>query len=197
MSDVIDGRHLRRQQNRQAIVEALCELYEEGRYDATAAEVSERAGLSPRSLFRYFDDTDDLARAAIEHQQALARPLLRIGATPDDDLGTRIAAVVRARLDLWAHVAPGARAARMRAPISEAVAVELRQARSFLRHQLAELFAAEIAERGEHVLAAADVLCSFESVELLLHDHRLSRRRTAALLTESLRALLAPPGGCC
>ena len=40
----IDGRRLRREQNRAAVVETLIGLYEEGRYDATAAEVAERAG---------------------------------------------------------------------------------------------------------------------------------------------------------
>jgi AcrR family transcriptional regulator len=195
MAEGVDGRRLRREQNRAAIVETLLALYAEGRYDATAAEVAERAGLSPRSLFRYFDDTDDLSRAAIEHEQARARPLLRIAAAPDDDLDTRIAALVAARMQMWDLVGPGARAARMKAPVSPAVAAELRQARAFLRHQAAELFAGELAARGDTTLAAVDVLCSFESIELLLHDHRLSRARAAAVLTESLRALLAPSGG--
>ena len=60
LSSSVDGRNLRRQRNRQAIVNALLELYEEGRIDVSASLIVERAGLSERSLFRYFDDLNDL-----------------------------------------------------------------------------------------------------------------------------------------
>lgn len=186
-----DGRRLRREQNRAAVVETLIELYEEGRYDATAAEVAERAGISLRSVFRYFDDTDDLARAAIERMHATARPLLRIDASPDDDVETRLDALVRGRIAMWRAVAPAARAARMRAPVSPVVAAEIAAARAYLRRQLQSLFARELDGARPHALAAADVLLSFESVELLLEDHRLSRSRAATVLTDALRALLA------
>jgi AcrR family transcriptional regulator len=188
----IDGRRLRREQNRAAVVETLIGLYEEGRYDATAAQVAERAGISPRSVFRYFDDTDDLARAAIEHMHATARPLLRVEAAPGDDVETRLDALVRGRIAMWLAVAPAARAARMRAPVSPVVAAEIASARAYLRRQLQSLFQRELDGAGPHALAAADVLLSFESLELLLHDQRLSRAKAATVLTDALRALLAP-----
>lgn len=189
----IDGRRLRREQNRQAVVEALIELYGEGRFDPSAAEIAERAGLSPRSLFRYFDDSDDLTRAAIEEHHRLARPLVGIDADPSDPLEHRIEALVAARLRLWTTVEPSARVVRMRAPERGLLARELRRNRRMFRDQVAELFAAELAERPT-ALAAADVLCSFESVDLLLHDQRLSRRQAARTLTDALRALLSPGG---
>ena len=191
---VVDGRHVRREQNREAVVEALVDLYREGRYDPSAAEVAERAGLSPRSLFRYFDDADDLTRAAIEHHHRLARPLLRIDAAPTDPLAHRIERLVEARLELWSAVAPSARVGRMKAPVSALLADELRRNRRLLRRQIEDLFAGELAERP-WLLGPLDVLCSFESVELLLHDHRLSRARASAALLETLGTLLAPPGG--
>jgi len=58
---------------------------------------------------------------------------------------------------------------------------------------IADLFAAELDGRPA-ALAAVDVLCSFESVDLLLHDQRLTRRRAARTLTDALRALLEPGG---
>lgn len=45
LSSSVDGRNLRRQRNRQAIVNALLELYEEGRIDVSAALIVERAGF--------------------------------------------------------------------------------------------------------------------------------------------------------
>lgn len=190
----LDGRRLRREQNRQAVVEALVELYREGRLDPSAAEVAERAGLSPRSLFRYFDDADDLNRTAVRHLQAIARPLLAVEPGPEAPLATRVEALVASRLRLWTTVAPAARVSRLRSPSSPLLAAELANGRRFLRRQLAELFAPELARRP-WALAALDVLCSFESVELLLHDQRLSRQRTAATLEASILALLTETEG--
>jgi AcrR family transcriptional regulator len=189
-----DGRRARRDLNRRAVVEALLELYREGHYQPSSTDVAVRAGLSPRSLFRYFDDVDDLAMAAIALAQERARPLLSLKATTDDPLEVRIHALLDSRSNLWEAVGPAARASRMRAPAQPVVAAELAQGRSFLRRQLRELFAPELstmtAERSAAALAAADVLCSFESYDLLRNDQRHSRTRTVAVLAESLLVLL-------
>src|SRR6185437_733480 len=60
-----DGRRLRRDRNRMAVVDALLDLYGESNLRPSTAEIADRAGLSHRSLFRYFDDFDDLCREAI------------------------------------------------------------------------------------------------------------------------------------
>src|SRR5688500_3891186 len=79
----VDGRRLRRQQNREAVIDALIELFEEGSYTPSSAEVAERAGISPRSLFRYFDDVDDLNRAAVDRHIDTHRALFEIEVDPD------------------------------------------------------------------------------------------------------------------
>jgi AcrR family transcriptional regulator len=188
---VTDGRRLRREQNRAAVLDALVELFGEGNYQPGANEIAERAGLSPRSLFRYFDDVDDLNRAAIEHSQAAARPLLDVGAAPGDATDVKIKAVVEARLRLFEAIAPAARAARVCAPRHPVVAAQVNQTRRYLREQLRRLFAPEL-EAVPEALPAIDVLCSFESHELLRGDQRLSRAKAAAVLTAAMTALLEP-----
>ena len=49
-SEEVDGRHLRRERNREAVVEALLEFYREGNLQPSATEVAERAGSSARSV---------------------------------------------------------------------------------------------------------------------------------------------------
>ena len=188
-----DGRRLRREQNRQAALVALGELYEEGRYEPSAAEIAERAGLSPRSLFRYFDDVDDLSRAAIEHHLAVARPLFELDVDPDAPLDERIAALVEARVTLHESAAPAARAARVCAHRQPIVAAQVHDARSLLRRQLRVVFAHEL-RRDATVLPAVDALCTFETHEHLRHDVGLSRARTIATLTQALTTLLDPTG---
>ena len=191
----VDGRRQRREDNRKAVLDALVEMFAEGVYQPSSNEIAERAGLSPRSLFRYFDDVDDLSRAAIERQLAAARPLLDIGVGPEAPLETRIQRLAEARVRLFEAIAPAARAARVCAPRRPVIAEQMREARSYYRHQVARLFAAELDRTGGDLLPALDVLCSFESYDLLRRDQGLSRARTVTALIEALTALLDSPGG--
>ncbi len=190
-----DGRRARREQNRGAVLDALAELYREGVYEPSAAQIAERAGLSSRSLFRYFDDVDDLNRATIDQQLARARPLLAVDARPDDPAATKVERLVDARLRLHEAIAPAARAARVCAWRHPVLAEQITSSRSYLRHQVERLFAPELAamgtERAAAAVAAAEVLCSFESSELLRVDQGLSRARAAAALVQALLPVLA------
>ncbi|MEA3076083.1 MAG: hypothetical protein QOF60_991 [Actinomycetota bacterium] len=193
--EVVDGRRLRREQNRETVLDALAELFDEGAYQPSTTEIAERAGLSPRSLFRYFDDVDDLNHAVIERELANARPLLDTGVTPAADTRTKIEHLVEARVRLYETIAPAARAARVCAHRHPAIATQLREARSFLRHQIAKLFAAELGDRRQALLPAIDALCSFESHQLLREDQRLSRAKTVSTLVLAVAALLDDNGG--
>lgn len=190
-----DGRRLRREQNREAVLDALTELFDEGVYEPSTNEIAERAGLSPRSLFRYFDDVDDLHHSVIDRALAGARALLDVGVLPDADTRTKIERLVDARVRLFEATAPAARAARACAHRHPAVAAQLQGARSYLRHQIAKLFAAELRHRGRTLLPAIDVLCSFETHQLLREDQGLSRAKTTSTLVLALGALLDATGG--
>jgi AcrR family transcriptional regulator len=187
---VPDGRRLRRDQNRDAVIDALLALFREGRYQPGTAEIAARAGLSPRSLFRYFDDVDDLHQAAASRQRLLARPLIELGIDPDREIADKIRAVVRARARLFEQIGPAGRALRACAHRHDPLAAELARNRAFLRSQLATVFAPELAAGAAAVLPALDVLCSFESYELLRHDQGLSRVRAEAALTDAIGTLL-------
>ncbi|CAA0118994.1 Uncharacterised protein [Halioglobus japonicus] len=59
-----DGRRLRSERSRQAIIDAMLELVEEGTLVPTAQQVSERAGVGIRSVFRHFSDMESLFASA-------------------------------------------------------------------------------------------------------------------------------------
>lgn len=180
--------------NRDAVVDALLALYREGRLAPSSTEIAERAGISPRSLFRYFVDVDDLCRAAIDRQHATVDHLLPIAVEADTPLASRIAALVEQRQRLFDAIGAVGAVSRLRAPFQPTIAAELDKARSYLRHQIRRLFAPELTAAGEgraaELVATIDVLCSFEAYQLLRHDQGLSRPRVAASLTTALAALL-------
>lgn len=189
-----DGRRLRRDRNRAAVVDALLLLYEEGNLQPSSDEIAVRAGLSPRSLFRYFDDIDDLCRAAISRQQQRVLPLAILEMSPDTALEERIAALVKQRVELFEAIGSVGIVSRLRAPFQPLIAEELGQSRHLFRAQVKRLFAAELSAagpvRGPAVLSALDVLCSFEAYQLLRHDQRLSRAKAAGVVAEALTTML-------
>ena len=189
-----DGRRLRREANRDAVVEALVSLYADGHYQPSAAQVAERSGLSPRSVFRYFDDTDDLTRAAVAQHLERARPLLPIEIDIHEPLVAKLAELVRRRIGLWEAVGPSARVARMRAPLNPTLGIELKRNRAAQRDQIERLLRPELdalpAARRRRALASADVLCSWETYDMLRNDQELSTDEITATLTESLEKVL-------
>lgn len=191
-----DGRRRRRAHNREAVVEALLDLYAEGNLRPSTDEIADRAGLSPRSLFRYFADVDDLALAALRRQQARADPMLPVDAAPGDPLDARIRALVDQRFRLFDSLETSQRVVRLRAPFQPVLAAELARNRSFFRLQLLELFAPEVEATGEEragaAIAAADVIASFESYVLLKEDQWLSEERAKDVMFDALRAVLDP-----
>jgi AcrR family transcriptional regulator len=191
-----DGRRARRDRNKYAVVDAFLDLVREGNPRPSVAEVAERSGVSHRSVFRYFEDKDDLARTAIERQQAFALPLIDLTVGPGAALEERIDRFIDRRLDLFENLAPVARLSRSLVHVQPIIAAELTVHRQYFRSQIRHLFERELGglapdERGQAV-AAIDVLCSFESVDLMLGDQDLSRKRAAAVLRRSIRLLLAP-----
>ncbi len=193
-TDVGDGRRLRRDRNRDAVVRALLSLYNEGNLDPSAEEIAARSGVSARSLFRYFDDVDDLCSEAISQQQHDVSHLLALRVAPGAPIADRIAALVHQRAELFEAVESVATVSRLRAPFQLVVADELARGRARLRDQVAHLFATELhampSTTAHARLAAADVATSFEAWRLLRDDQRLSRAKAAAAMGEALRALL-------
>src|SRR5687767_15320302 len=102
----VDGRRLRRHQNREAVIDALIELFAEGSYTPSTGEIAHRAGISPRSLFRYFDDVDDLNRAAVDRHINTHRVLFEIDIDPGAPTEIKIEQFVAARVRLHETVAP-------------------------------------------------------------------------------------------
>ena len=190
--DETDGRHARRERNRLAVVDAMLALYATGNLEPSSDQIAQRAGLSPRSLFRYFDDLDDLVRVAVARHYERLLPLVDLDTTTAP-LADRVARLVDQRLRLFEAIASVGTVARLRAPFQPLIAAELATARRYWREQIRKLFAAELRQLGSpaaHVVASIDVLTSFESVQLMRDDQQLSAPAIAAALVHSITALL-------
>ena len=72
-----DGRTVRAERTRQALVDSLLALLEEGQRNPTAAEIAARAGVSERSVFQHFPDREALFEAVAREQYDRVMPTLR------------------------------------------------------------------------------------------------------------------------
>ena len=113
----------------------------------------------------------------------------------DTPLADRAKTLVTHRLALFEEIGPVARLSRALAPLQPIVSAEISRSRGFLRVQVNKLFAAELdamePSRAASIAAVLDVLCSFESIDLLRRDQGLSRNLAAEALVESITQLLS------
>jgi AcrR family transcriptional regulator len=167
-----DGRTARRDRNRELVLDAVLALFAEGHLSPAPQQVAERSGVSLRSVFRYYEDTGALLRAAIGRQLEVVRPLREIPDLGEGPFADRVERFVAAQLRLYRAIAPTARASLIRAATNDAVA---------------ERFAAARRERLEQTEAMFDP----ELRAMALHERlHLSERKTADALRHTLRTLL-------
>jgi AcrR family transcriptional regulator len=190
-----DGRVLRRERNRTEIVDALLELLREGHVDASAADIARRAGLSERSLFRYFDDLDDLYRTVCAVQFEREKKHATIDSFSKGSTADKIEHFVEQRIRLFTSIGNVGRAARVFAHRNAVIAKELRRARNLLRRQIADHFAEEIARLPESERATApttiDSLCNFESFMIMRHDYDMTIASITSTLSTGIRKVLS------
>ncbi|HWB68107.1 MAG TPA: TetR/AcrR family transcriptional regulator [Mycobacteriales bacterium] len=190
----LDGRRARRGRNREAVVDALLELFREGDLNPSVAAVAERSGVSLRSVFRYFNDLDEMGRIAIARHFNTVRHLFELPNAGEGTRAERIEALVQQRIAAHEGVAPVIRATLIRAPFQPVIAEAVRNRRAFLRRQVDRQFATELKKLSTterfSVAAAIDALTSFETLELLRTDRAMSAGKAAAVLRDSIDRLL-------
>lgn len=189
----VDGRHRRRVENLEAVVEATLELMSDNGALPTVAEVAERAGISQRSVFRYFDDVDQLTRAAVDARFRQGAALVGMPTPIPVALDDRLRELAASRSRLFEFLGPTARVVRTRLVDNPVLIESVERSRHALRSQLREVLAPELeAAGGEVTLAALDVVYSFEAWDLLRRDQGLSPEEAAAVLVAAASALLVP-----
>lgn len=191
----VDGRTARRDRNSEAVLDAVQVLFQEGRLVPSVEEVAQRSGVSLRSVYRYFEDSDDVLRAAIARRVAFVEPLFDLPRVGEGTLEQRIRALVDHRLALWDHMGPAFRALMVRAASRPPIAEQVGQRRDLLMRQTQQQFAPELKAMGRaraaEVLSCLDVITQPEALERLSQGRGLSRARVRATLIAGVTALLS------
>ena len=97
-SEKKDGRHERVERGKRAVFEALVELFSEGRYNPPVAEVAARAGVSERTLFRYFGSYNDVIAGMVGYFYPRVERYFTAD-PPAGDLRSRLLALAELRVE--------------------------------------------------------------------------------------------------
>jgi AcrR family transcriptional regulator len=191
---VRDGRTIRAERTRQALVDALLALLDEGELQPTAERIAERAGVSERSVFQHFADREGLYQAVAVQQFERIVPTLK-PVEVSLPLPDRIDAFVNQRTRLLEAITPVRRAALLLEPDSEVVAAWLAKTRRSKAVEVGRVFGAELdqapADERPALLAALVAASAWTSWEALRAHQRLSVERSRAAMRVALTALLA------
>jgi TetR/AcrR family transcriptional regulator of autoinduction and epiphytic fitness len=188
-----DGRTVRAERTRRALVDALLALLDEGMLRPTAEQIAARAGVSERSLFQHFSDREQLFEAVARQEYERVLPTLK----PIDaslPVSERIDAFVHQRARLYEQSKGVRRAAPLLEPDSGAVAGWLATARKAGAADVERVFRTELeaTPEGERaVLRAALVSASaWTAWESYRFHQGLGVARARAALRATLAALL-------
>jgi TetR/AcrR family transcriptional regulator, regulator of autoinduction and epiphytic fitness len=189
-----DGRTLRAERTRSAVAAAYLDLLTEGDLRPTADRIAERAGVSPRSVFKHFPDREALFGEVAELQERRVREM--VGELPDPaaPLEQRIDAFVDQRARFHEFIAPVRRAALLSEPFSDVVASRLKLTRAAGAAVVDHVFATELAERDRRGRAdlhdALGAIAAWPTWESLRRHQGLSAPRAQSVLRAMLAAQL-------
>lgn len=195
MSDV-DGRSARAERTRSLIVDAHLGLICGGELKPTARQVTERAGVSPRTLWGHFTDMEAVMAASARRQ--LDGQDTGYSAPPTGaNFSERVGAYARHRANALEDLTPLARAADVQRPFSPVLQQNLRQNLEGIRREIEAHFAEELDQHDsgarERRVMALVVASDWASWQLLRHYLERSVAEAIAVLETSVAALLVGP----
>lgn len=189
----LDGRSARGIRTRDTVAEAFLALMDEGNLRPTARHVSERAGVSLRSVFQHFQDLEALFAAAADKQIERLTPLATRVPT-DAPLPERLRLFVEGRTRLLEAISPVRRAALLQAPFSAELAGRLRWSRESNRAEVAQVFSPELAalpaKERRDTLAALHAATEWYTWETLRAHDNLSETDAHRVMSRMITALL-------
>lgn len=183
-----DGRHRRSMSSQRRIVQAMLELVAEGNVAPSADEVSDRAGVGRRSVFRHFSDMDSLYRemAAVLHAQ-----FAQIAEQPFKSTQWRdqVIELVERRAGAFERMSPYLSASIVHRNHSPVLQEGHSRFVAILRALLVQRLPPEVAKDRVFV-DAIDLLISYEAWDRLRQDQGLNPSEAKQVLSSTVQALL-------
>lgn len=185
---IVDGRRLRSERSKQAIIDGALALMEEGILIPTAQQIADRSGVNIRSFFRHFEDMDTLF-ATIDDQIRDATEALFLGGDRAGTLEERILHAVQRRAEgyeLETNLILSTTAQLWR---SKTLRKNYAHYQRGLRKDL-EDWLPELKELTRSQREAVDAVASFEMWHRLRYHQGLGKQAASDVIVGMLRSLV-------
>lgn len=192
VAKLIDGRLERSVVTRKKIVDAATALVYEGHVAPTAQQVSERAGIGLRTVFRHFDDMESLYREFSNRFDAEIEPLMQTrlsGSTGQE----RLIQSIDIRAGLYERMGP----LLISCQVSRHTSPYLAQRRMYWAQLEREMIKHMLPPAVVGNAPLVEALCmamSFEAWTRLRREQLLDTKRAKEVMRLLVRALLAGAG---
>lgn len=184
-----DGRRLRSERSRKAIVAALISLIRKGETMPSAERVADEANIGLRTVFRHFDDMDRLYQEVIEHIETEIAPLIEKPYEATDWHG-RLSEMIDRRAQVFELVMPFKLQSNARLLQSEFLQEMHRCAVALDRERMIEIMPASIVE-DETRFCALFASLSFDVWIHLRKDQGRSPAEAAEIMRCAAESILA------
>jgi AcrR family transcriptional regulator len=188
----VDGRIVRRHNNRRRIVAAMLELVRAGAISPSAEDVAERAGVGLRTVFRHFDDMDSLYREMAEAMRIELQPIVAAPLASGDWQG-RLGEIVDRRARLFERAMPFKNAADVHRHRSVFLRKDYETMRSAERAALETALPTAL-KSDKRFFEALDQALSFSTWQHLRRDQKLTQAQARQTIEYAMRALVAAVG---
>jgi len=188
-----DGRTERSRRTREAVVDALLALHDEGDLTPTAQRVAARAGVALRTVYGHFTDMETLYAEAGERE---LRRLYAVAETVAAELplSERLDRFCRSRARVLEYLMPVMRATRLREPFSPQLAKNRKRFIATGDAEVARVFARELGplppDSRRAVLDALYLATSGPAWDALRVDRSLDPSGAEAVMRRTVSALL-------
>ena len=184
----LDGRRLRSERSKQAIIDASLALMEEGNLIPTAQQISDQAGVGIRSFFRHFEDMETLF-ATIDEQTRESTEALFLGGDRDGTLEDRILHAIERRGEGYEDKRNMVLSTSAQLWRSETLRKNYARYQRALRKDLDD-WLPELKQLTRSEREAVDAIASFEMWYRLRYHQGLGKQATIDVLAGLLNTIL-------
>lgn len=185
----LDGRRARGQANRSKLVAAMIELVREGNIAPTAEQVSSRAQVALRTVFRHFDDMESLYREINTELLQLVIPPLTTPFTTQH-WRSRLDEAIERRAQLYETILPFYNATTAMRHQSPYLQANQQSMVDLQKLSLQRVLPPEILEDAP-TLAALNLLLSISAWQQMRLEQRLEPHSVKQAMQTAARALTA------
>ncbi len=185
---VLDGRRLRSERSRQAIIEAAISLVAEDNLVPTAQQIAERAGVGIRSFFRHFSDMESLFEA-VDNQGRETFEALFVGGDRQGSLEERIEHAVERHADAYESIKNTILSTLAQRWRYEVLRRNYARYQRGLRKDLDD-WLPELTALPRHRREAVDAVASFEMWHRLRDLQGLGRKSAIEVVTDLIKKLV-------